>query len=108
MADKPIKDEIALIKYNQLMELFKTCPQNEWEDFIKTVESQRPKKPTTYKAPLNVGVGAYIKGLIAEGLANKDILALLKVKYQNNNTTYACVAWYRNDMLKKGSLKKVA
>jgi hypothetical protein len=108
MAKKQTKKEMALIKYNQLMELFKTCPQEEWDDFVKTIESQRPKKPTTYKAPLNVGVGAYIKGLITEGYANKDILALVKVKYQNNNTTYACVAWYRNDMIKKGLFKKAA
>jgi len=100
------KDPKAQEQYNQLMELLKTCPQDEWGHFVKAIESQRPKKPTTYKAPLNIGVGAYIKGLIPEGHTNKDILVLVEAKYQNSNTTYACVAWYRNDMIKKGLIEK--
>ena len=100
MTKKELK---AQQQYNQLMELFKTCPQEEWAHFVKTIESQRPKKPTTYKAPVNIGVGAYIRGLITEGYTNKDILSWVQLKYENNNTTYACVAWYRNDMRKKGS-----
>jgi hypothetical protein len=51
---------------------------------------------------MNTGVGDFIRECITSGLKNVDILKLVAEKYTNNNTTYACVAWYRNDMKKKG------
>ena len=54
------------------------------------------------KSRLNKGVGDYIRGLIKEGKENKEILGMVCTKYGNNNTTMACVAWYRNDMVKRG------
>ena len=50
----------------------------------------------------NEGVGQFIRKLIAEGLPNKDILKIVHEQYGNKNTTYACVAWYRNKMKKAG------
>lgn len=44
----------------------------------------------------NEGVWLNVKMLLEQGLSNKDILAKLAEMYGNNNTTYACVAWYRN------------
>lgn len=44
----------------------------------------------------NEGVWLNVKMLLAQGKTNKEILAELKEMYGNSNTTYACVAWYRN------------
>lgn len=52
----------------------------------------------------NEGVGQFIRKLISEGLSNKDILNIVHEQYGNKNTTYACVAWYRNKMKKAGSV----
>ena len=54
--------------------------------------------------PSNLGVGAFAKNLILEGLSNKDVLAKVHEHYGNAKTTYACIAWYRNDMKKNGKL----
>jgi len=55
---------------------------------------------TSNKKAMNAGVGVYIKGLIADGLSNKEILPKVHAQYGNDNTTYACVAWYRNKVNK--------
>lgn len=44
----------------------------------------------------NEGVWANVKILFDKGLSNKEALAALHEMYGNTNTTYACVAWYRN------------
>lgn len=54
------------------------------------------------KSDKNDGVGLFIRKLIAEGLGNKEILGIVHEQYGNKNTTYACVAWYRNKMKKAG------
>ena len=56
----------------------------------------------------NEGVGIFIRKLIDEGLGNKAILDIVHEQYGNSNTTYACVAWYRNKMKKAGTVKQVA
>ena len=58
----------------------------------------KSKKTTSYKQPMNIGVGAFIRQKIVEGLGNKDILKLVHEYTGNTNTTYACVAWYRNNL----------
>ena len=62
-------------------------------------------KPTTIKVEKNQGVGAFVRRLIGEGMSNKDILKLVHEQYGNQNTTYACIAWYRNKM-KKAAVEK--
>ena len=62
----------------------------------------------TVKAEKNEGVGQFIRKLIAEGLGNKAILDIVHEQYGNKNTTYACVAWYRNKMKKADSEVKKA
>ena len=54
------------------------------------------------KVEKNQGVGAFVRKLIAEGLTNTAILKIVHEQYGNTNTTYACVAWYRNKMKKAG------
>ena len=73
------------------------------EEFSLLVEALKTKKPVTnYKKGENIGVGAFIKARISQGKGNAEILKEVHSHYGNTNTTYACVAWYRNDMKKKG------
>ena len=53
----------------------------------------------------NEGVGQFIRNLIAEGLGNKEILAIVHEQYGNTSTTYACVAWYRNKVKKASTVQ---
>lgn len=57
------------------------------------------------KSDKNEGVGLFIRKLISEGLSNKAILEIVHEQYGNKNTTYACVAWYRNKMKKAGAVQ---
>ena len=68
----------------------------------KTVETE-----VVVKAEKNEGVGQFIRKLIGEGLGNKEVLAIVHEQYGNKNTTYACVAWYRNKMKKAGTIQQV-
>ena len=70
-------------------------------DEVKTVEVK-----TEVKVEKNQGVGAFVRKLIAEGLTNTAILKIVHEQYGNTNTTYACVAWYRNKMKKAGVVAK--
>jgi hypothetical protein len=75
------------------------------EDQLKELKALKLElfgKQFNYKVPKNQGVGSFIRDQILLGLGNTDILRLVEAKFENNNTTYACVAWYRNDMKKMG------
>lgn len=61
--------------------------------------------PAAAQVEKNVGVGQFIRKLIGDGMANKDILKVVHEQYGNKNTTYACVAWYRNKMKKAAHAK---
>lgn len=69
---------------------------------VQQVVDAEPTKVGMVKADKNEGVGLFIRKLIAEGLGNKEILAIVHEQYGNKNTSYACVAWYRNKMKKTG------
>lgn len=75
------------------------------EEATVAVEPQVEAKPKVEK---NDGVGIFIRNLINDGLSNKDILKIVHEQYGNKNTTYACVAWYRNKMKKSGQGVKKA
>ena len=69
---------------------------------VQQVVDAEPAKVEKVKSEKNEGVGQFIRKLIAEGLGNKEILSIVHEQYGNKNTTYACVAWYRNKMKKAG------
>lgn len=69
---------------------------------VQQVVDAESAKAEVVKGEKNEGVGQFIRKLIGEGLSNKDILAIVHEQYGNKNTTYACVAWYRNKMKKAG------
>ena len=56
------------------------------------------------KVEKNIGVGQLVRKLIADGLGNTEILKIVHEQYGNKNTTYACVAWYRNKVKKTTAL----
>lgn len=72
------------------------------------LEAKPEAAATERKAEKNEGVGQFIRKLIGEGLGNKQILEIVHEQYGNKNTTYACVAWYRNNMKKSGAVVKKA
>ena len=92
----PTKEEIRPTLESRVKELESELAQ------LKAIMTETYGKPSSYKPPMNQGVGAFIRECITSGLPNVEILKLVEAKYTNNNTTYACVAWYRNDMKKKG------
>lgn len=60
-----------------------------------------------------VGVGAFVKNLITEGLTNEEILEQVHVNFPANNTNVSCVNWYRNALKQwpngvRPSRKKIA
>ncbi len=75
---------------------------------VKPLEEVVEEKPAevVVKVEKNQGVGAFVKKLIAEGLTNTAILKIVHEQYGNKQTTYACVAWYRNKMKKAGQTAK--
>ena len=72
---------------------------------LEEVRAETEQKPVV-KVEKNQGVGAFVRKLIAEGLTNTAILEIVHEQYGNTNTTYACVAWYRNKMKKAGVAAK--
>ncbi|MCJ7804727.1 hypothetical protein MUP35_03290 [Patescibacteria group bacterium] len=60
-----------------------------------------------------VGVGAFVKNLITEGLTNEEILEQVHVNFPANNTNVSCINWYRNALKQwpngvRPSRKKIA
>ncbi len=48
------------------------------------------------KSVKNENVWGNVKMLFDQGLGNKEVLAQIHEMYGNTNTSYACIAWYRN------------
>jgi len=96
---KPIEEPVDQDKVDEAfkLECIRTRIQ-ELETELKELRSQLSVEPkvSTYKKPINLGVGNFINNLIETGLGNTEILKKVEEHYGNKNTTYACVAWYRN------------
>ena len=73
---------------------------------LEEVKEEAKVEEAKPKVEKNQGVGAFVKKLIAEGLTNTAILKIVHEQYGNKQTTYACVAWYRNKMKKAGQNAK--
>ena len=65
------------------------------EMFIPIVKSHKVVKT------IKTGVGQRVRALLKEGtLTSKEIVELVNKENPLRKTTYACVAWYKNDMKK--------
>ena len=59
------------------------------------------KKTIKVVKTVKTGVGARVRELLEEGtLTSKEIVELVNKENPLRKTTYACVAWYKNDMKK--------
>lgn len=67
----------------------------------KTVEAvETPKAP-------KVTIGSYtIELILTTQLSNAEILAKIKDKFADCQTSMACVAWYKSKLRKKGRIGK--
>ena len=81
----------------------------------KTNGKAKPAKGKKAKAAsgtgrLRTGVGATIRELIKKDdeLSNSEVAEKALKAHPESSTNAACVAWYRNDMRKKGEIKKAA
>jgi len=72
---------------------------------VKPLHDVEAKDEVVVKVPKNEGVGNFVRKLIAEGQTNTAILKIVHEQYGNKQTTYACVAWYRNKMKKTAVAK---
>ena len=104
--------EVEVVKTEVIEEVEITQPSmlaSMLQQEVKPLEETKAEetKPEV-KVEKNQGVGAFVKKLIAEGLTNTAILKIVHEQYGNTNTTYACVAWYRNKMKKAGVVAKNA
>lgn len=69
-------------------------------------EKSGPKYNTAGKRGPTQGVGAFCKGLIADGKTNDEILAAVAEQFPTAKTTRNCVAYYRAKL--KAKLKAPA
>ena len=61
----------------------------------ETTEAKAPKAPVR-------NISAVAREAIRAGLSNADALAKVKAEFPDANTTVSSIAWYRNDLRKKG------
>lgn len=80
----------------------KVEPKSLVSQLVEQVVEAKVEEAKEVKGDKNEGVGLFIRKLISEGLGNKQILEIVQEQYGNKNTTYACIAWYRNKMKKSG------
>ena len=107
---EPKEVEVVEVKTEVIEEVEITQPSmlaSMLQQEVKPLEETKAEetKPEV-KVEKNQGVGAFVRKLIAEGLTNTAILKIVHEQYDNTNTTYACVAWYRNKMKKAGVAAK--
>lgn len=109
MKTKVVKVEETVVestvesKESKILELetLKTKLENELKSVVQELKDLKGTKQR-----VNKGVGEYVRNLIKEGLTNIETLKKVHEHYGNDNTTYACVAWYKNDMISKGLIVK--
>ena len=108
---EPKEVEVVEVKTEVIEEVEITQPSmlaSMLQQEVKPLEETKAEetKPEV-KVEKNQGVGAFVRKLIAEGLTNTAILKIVHEQYGNKQTTYACVAWYRNKMKKAGQTAKI-
>lgn len=71
---------------------------------VSALSAQTEVKKT--KSQKNENVWGNVKMLFDQGKSNKETLAEIHEMYGNEQTTYACIAWYRNKYNKYNKLAK--
>lgn len=75
-----------------------TSPVPSLPSLVDQLTSLNSPAPETKKAKSqkNENVWGNVKMLFDQGLGNKEVLSQIHEMYGNTNTSYACIAWYRN------------
>ena len=70
----------------------------------KTVSVNTEVKAEEVKTEKKVGIGSTIVEMILQHpeMSNTEILKEVLKKFENAKTSYACIAWYKSDLRKKG------
>lgn len=66
-----------------------------------TEATKTETKEKAPKAPAH-NISSVARDAIRAGLSNADALAKVKAEFPDANTTVSSIAWYRNDLRKKG------
>jgi hypothetical protein len=76
------------------------------EDAGELPPAESEAQSATRELPkLQLGIGQFVRYLLTKTTKNTaEILALVKTQFPEAKTTPACVAWYKNDLRKKGAL----
>jgi hypothetical protein len=55
-----------------------------------------------------MSIGKFVRNCVLENseMKNEEILTKVKEAFPTAKTTYACIAWYKSDMRKKGLIEK--
>jgi len=90
-----------------------TTMTNETVETVETVEAEEqvvagletpsnsgPKYNTAGKRGPAQGIGAFAKGMIADGKTNQEILDAIAAQFPTAKTTRNCIAYYRTQMAK--------
>ena len=72
---------------------------------VSALSTQTEVKKT--KSQKNENVWGNVKMLFDQGKTNKETLAEIHEMYGNEQTTYACIAWYRNKYNKAAKSTKM-
>jgi len=72
--------------------------ENQTPNADATDATDAPKYNTTNKRGPTQGIGAFCKGMIADGKTNAEILELIAEQFPTAKTTTNCVAYYRAKM----------
>lgn len=75
---------------------------------LDTPSNSGPKYNSTGKRGPTQGIGAFCKGLIAEGKTNPEILEAIAEQFPTAKTSTNCVAYYRAKMKKALASTEVA
>jgi len=112
------KDEVSSFKNlaaaRAALKNLESTPMNELEDqapeqaeaqdqteVIADAARRGPKYNSASKRGPTQGIGAFSKGLIAEGKSNAEILEAIAAQFPTAKTTANCIAYYRAKMAKE-------
>jgi len=70
----------------------------------KPAKAPKASGEVTARGPRQ-GVGTFAKGLLLEGMTNKEVLAEVLEQFPDAKTTLACIAYYKTKLIAAGQLE---
>jgi predicted nuclease with TOPRIM domain len=85
------KESLNVVEELDRLESIKSKLQSRLDKINKEIQKIKPTKQR-----MNKNVSLLVYKLFDENKTNQEVLKEVCAFYNNNNTTYACIAWYRN------------